>query len=227
MKMRLVGIVLFLGFIFLVGLQLNFPIVRSNVALEEHNIPIVFLDLFRETTGEPVFAEKNVTLTPSKNTSNVTYSVTALVAATVWNSTNPKNYTLIDFWVVNHTGRNLLYHYLENSSQTYYFYTNLTQPFLPGIKTYAGSADKAIMVLRLRDLDYDGNYTLILINPYSEATANVTIVIEEVFTIERHFINPNNASISVTMVAAILGLYMTVKNPRWFSKKVRKGRIRQ
>jgi hypothetical protein len=197
------------------------------VALEEHSVPVFFLDLFRDTTGEPIMAEKNVMLTPSEKTNNVDYFVNALVIATVWNSSNPKNYTLIDFWVVNSTGRNFLYNdILQNSSYAYYYYTNLTQPYLPKVKTYAFSVNKATMVLRLRNLDYDGNYTLILINPYQEVTANATIVVEEVFVIERHIITPNFASVSATTVTAVLGLYMVVKNPRWSSKKVRKRVIR-
>jgi len=218
MKWRFIGTMLLLLSIVLASLHIEFPIVnRSNVALEEHGVPVVFM----YPAGEfvPFFVQMNTTLIPSNKTY---YDVNALVTATVWNS-SLQNYTRIDFWVINNTGRNLLYEYLENN--TYEF--NIEHlGALPSVKAYAKGLDMDVKLLQFEGLDYDGEYWVALINPYASVVANVSVVIEETWKETWRLIEPNIVSVSVTLVIAVVGLYMTVKNPRWLSKKARRTRTR-
>jgi hypothetical protein len=219
MKRRVIGIIFILFSLVLAGLQL-IPIIekKSNVLLDEHGIPLIFLDTFREIDGTATYAAKNVTLTPLGNPDNVVYEVDVLVIATVWNSSKPNNYTLIDFWVVNQTGALLFRELLNESSSPYIILTDLirdgTIPSLPGIKTYAQSVDKAIIPKKLSGLDYNGNYTFILVNPYREVVANVSILVEEVKTVYMHIVKPSFLSILGTGFSAIVGLYLLIKKPR-------------
>jgi len=218
MKWRYIGIPLFIFSIIFASLHVELPIGRSNVVLENNGVPVPFVYPVG-IPEQPFPAELNVTLTPLNKTD---YVVEALVTATVWNSSS-QNYTYIDFWVVNNTGMKLLYGYLLNN--TYMYIINQTQA-LPGVKAYAKALDKALMVKRLQSLDYDGNYTLVLINPYEEM-ANVSIIVEETWKETGRLLEPNVVSVSVIVVTAVLGLYITVKNPRWFNKKTMRRRIRK
>lgn len=206
--------------IVLASLHIEFPIVnRSNVVLEEHGVPVIYM--YPVSDFAPFLVQMNTTLIPSNKTY---YNVNALVTATVWNS-SLQNYTRIDCWVVNNTGRNLLNEYLENN--TYEFSVQqLGLGAHPSVKTYAKGLDMDIKWFRFEGLDYDGEYWVVLINPYASVVANVSVVIEETWKETWRLIEPNIVSVSVTLVIAVVGLYMTVKNPGWLSKKARRTRIR-
>lgn len=222
MNWRLVGIaILLISLILAVLLLVDFPIVqKSNVLLEQEGIMLPFV----YPLGEPppaMVPAVNVTLTPLNRTN---YIVEVLVVATVWNTTkwDPKNATLVDLWVVNHTGAQLLLNYIENNG------TYPINPDVPGVKTYAkilnmGSPNRNIV--RLAGLDYDGNYTVVLINPYREVDANVTLLVEETYWEPGRILPPNYVTLGFTAALAVVGLYVVVKGPEWSSSKARRRRL--
>jgi hypothetical protein len=223
MRWRIVGIVLLLVSLVLgVMLSVDFPLVqRSNVLLEQEGILLPFMYPFGEPPPALVLTP-NVTLTPFSRTN---YIVEVLVVATVWNTTkwDPKNATVVDLWVLNQTGAQSLLNYVENNS------TYPVNPYVSGVKTYAkvlnmGSPNKNIV--RLEGLNYDGIYFVALINPYREADANITLVIEETYWETGRIIPPNYITLAFTAALAVVGLYVVVKGPAWSNPKTRRRRPR-
>jgi hypothetical protein len=221
MRWRIVGIVLLLiSLVLSVLLFVDFPLAqKSNVLLEQEGVLVPFM----YPLGEPppaLVPTPNVTLTPFSRTN---YIVEILVVATVWNTTkwNPKNATLVDLWVVNHTGAQLLLNYVENNG------TYPTNPNVPGVKTYAkvlnmGSPNRNIV--RLVGLNYNGNYTVALINPYRGVDANVTLVVEETYWETGRIVPPNYITLAFTAALAVVGLYVVVEGPAWSNPKTRRRR---
>lgn len=230
MKWRVIGVLLLLLSLLLAALEFTeSPIIgRSNVAFEKHGIPVVYVFAGGELAG-PFFPEWNVTLNPLNKAQ---YVVEALVQATVLNSTSTSikvgNDTLIDFWVVNKTGSKLLYDYLNNG--TYYSWVGNTTS-LPGVRAYAKGLNVGgfgRVLVSFEGVDYDGTYTVALINPHSFVNvANVSVTIEESWRLMGHIIEPNLVSVPVTVLLAFSGVYMAVKNPSWLSKEAKRRRKRR
>jgi len=223
MRWRIVGILLLLiSLVLIVLLFVDVPMVpKSNVLLEQEGILLPYIYPLGEPPPAFVLAP-NMTLTPS---GKVNYIVEVLVRATVWNTTkwDSKKEVLVDLWVINQTGLELLLNYVENND------TYPVNPNVPGVKTYAkalniGSRGKNIV--RLTGLDYDGNYTIALINPYTEVDANVTLVVEETYWETGRIVPPNYATLSFTAVLAVVGLYVVLKGPTWSNPKTRRKRPR-
>jgi hypothetical protein len=230
MKWRVTGVILLVLVVLLAALEFTeSPIIgKSNVVFEKHGIPVVYVYPEGELGG-PLFPEWNVTLNPMNKTQ---YAVNALVQATVLNSSDASvkvgNATFVDLWVVNETGSKLLYDYLFN--ETYYEWVGNSSG-LPGVETYAkglnvGGFDRYLVTFER--VDYDGNYTVALINPHSFVNvANVSLTIEETWRLMGHIIEPNILSVPVTVLLAFSGVYMAVKNPSWLSKEAKRRRRRR
>jgi hypothetical protein len=173
-------------------------------------VPFVYADQF---VG-PVYPQYNVTINPLGRPSHTDYVVNILLDSKQWNKTSPGNIPL-DLWVVNHTGKNIINSYLENS--TYPVQLNRSGNFLfPGLKVYAESIDQSAVVGPLHGLDHNGIYTIMIINPYQGADfeANVTIVLEDTLTTYRYILEPSEITILSASAIALIGLGMILKKPK-------------
>jgi hypothetical protein len=227
MRWRIVGIALLLVSALLIIL-VSYEIVvkeEQHTLLDEEGIPLIYI--WEAGEYAPIWAERNSTLTPLNTTltppdrpSNLKYTVSVLAKSTVWNSSATKE-APIDFWVVNQTGRKRLIGYLENGTYPTTGWENRTQE-LPGVKAYAKGLDKALIVKFLQDMDYNGNYTIVLINPYKE-TSNVTVVVDETLTTKGHILELSPVVAAPMFVLMLVpGVYLTAKNPKWLGKRPRR-----
>jgi hypothetical protein len=218
MRWRIIGVTLLLVSIVLLGAMIfSYPTSNESRTLLDEQVPVIYVYAATEF-GAPIVAERNVTINPPALSSNTEYVVNVLVKATQSNVTGNKP-TLIDFWMVNHTGRNLVYSYLEN--ETYLQYLNASD-YLPGVRAYAQSIDSSLIAKTLRGLDYNGNYTAILINPYENIVANTSITIEETLITKGYLVSANVMSVSLTGVVAFVGLFLTLKRPKRASRRIQK-----
>lgn len=215
MRWRIVGVTLLLISIVLAGLILiPIPASKSNTLLEwdksvNGTIPLPYVYYDMDIAG-PLFAAKNVTINPLGHPNNTNYVVNVLVNVFDYNVT-PVEPAVVDLWIVNHTGALLIGSYLNNGT----YPVNVTQPFeIPGVTAYCESIFKSLIVKPLQGLDYNGNYTVILINPYDGVTANVTIVIEDALTWTEYLMQPNVVNILLTAIIALTGGYLALKKPK-------------
>jgi len=198
---------------------------EKHTLLDESKVPLVYI--WEAGEFAPIWAERNVTLSPLNTTltppdrpPNLRYTISVLARSTVWNS-SVTEVAPIDFWVVNHTGRNKLIGYIENNTYPTTGWENRIQE-LPGVKAYAKGLDKALIVKFLQDMDYNGNYTILMVNPYKD-TSNVTVVVDETLTTRGHILELSPVVAAPMLVLMLVpGVYLAAKNPKWLSKKPRR-----
>lgn len=224
MRWRIVGIVLLLVSIILLGTMVfSYPTGDESHPLLNEQVPVLYVYEATEF-GAPIVAEKNVTINPSaivRAHANSEYRVNVVVNATKANVTGNVP-ALIDFWVVNHTGRNLIWSYLEN--ETYFQFLPNASYVLPGVKAYAHSIESAIIAKTLRGMDYDGNYTLLLINPDQNTTAALTsILVEDLLITRGYLVNADAITISMTAISAVAGIFLIIKPPGKSSRHARRS----
>jgi len=209
MKWRAIGAILLLIAIVLASLtQIPFSTSRSHVLLEQDKLPVPFVNIELDLIG-PLPAEKNVTINPLSTPPNSNYVVNVLVNAYAYNVT-PTSPTAIDLWIVNHTGSNVIFNILQNGT----YPINATEPFIiPGLKTYLESINKAFILRPLEGMDFNGNYTIMIINPYN-IEANVTVVVEDTLTTTTRLLQVNAGSVLLPAIIALVGVYMVVKKPK-------------
>jgi hypothetical protein len=216
MRWRIIGIALLLVSIIVLGTMVfSYPTSNKSRTLLDEQVPVLYVYAATEL-GAPIVAERNITLNPLTQPPKTEYVVNVIVKATEANTTGNKE-APIDFWMVNHTGRNMIWSYLEN--ETYLGYLPNASYSLPGIKAYGRSIDSSLIAKTLRGLDYDGNYTIMLINPHEKVqAANTSIVVEETIVTMGYLVNADAVSISLTGVLAFAGIALAVKPPRKVSR---------
>ncbi len=227
MRWRIIGIVLLLVSALLTSLVFLEVVVteEKHTLLDESEIRLIYL--WEAGEFAPIWAEKNVTLSPLNTTltppdrpPNLRYTISVLARSTVWNS-SVTEVAPIDFWVVNHTGRNRLKGYMENNTYPTTGWENRTQE-LPGVKAYAKGLDKALIVKFLQNMDYNGNYTILMINPYKK-DSNVTVVVDETLTTRGHILELSPVVAAPVLILTLIpGVYLTAKNPNWLGKQPRR-----
>lgn len=177
-------------------------------------VPFVYTD---QLVG-PLYPQYNVTINPLNLPPHTDYVVHILLDSVQWNKTSPEPEP-VDLWVVNWTGRNMINSRLENFT----YPINATENFnWSGLKTYCESIDQPrtinqpAIVGNLHDLDYNGNYTIMIINAYqgTDYEANVTIVLEATLTTYMYILEPSEINMLSTLGVALVGLAIVIKKPK-------------
>jgi len=203
MRWRPVGVFFLLIALFLTGLLVTgYPTFSPKTNTIQNNLQVSIL-----------MGEMNWLPTLLNGYDKVGYSVQGSLSISVEDPFPP----LFDLWVVNLTGKNLLDEKIDTGSTP--------TGFPPKAYAFVQVNDsQSSYSFELHDLDYDGEYYFGFANNQTW-NQNAQITLSETWQIKIPLLQPNPANLLIISLTTITGLYLTIKNPTWPSKKSSKKRL--
>ena len=203
MRWRPVGVFFLLITLLLAGLLVSgYPTFSPKTNTIWNNLQVSVL-----------MGEMNWLSTQLNRSGKIGYSVQGSLSVSVGDPFPP----LFDFWVVNLTGKNLLDEKIHTGSTPAGFPPK-NYTFIPEVAEVPN-----VHSFELHDLDYDGEYYFGFANN-STWNQNAQITLTETWQIKSPLLQPNPTNLLIITLTTITGLYLTIKNPRWPSKKPSKKR---